>query len=158
MVHFVFDLDDTLIIHDKKLPMNIYVQEDLELDRLLNNCKGECYIYTNGTLYHALNIINKMNIKRNFHKVYSRDTLDFMKPDIRSFQSVHLDLKAIYKKDETIFFFDDLLENLRSAKSFGWVTFWINPNFVTGHQYNFVDYSFKDIKTCLIYLEKLNDI
>ena len=35
-------------------------------------------------------------------------------------------------------------------------TFWINRNALSLHQYDFVDYSFKDIKTCLSYLEKQN--
>tara|TARA_E500000178_G_C16786891_1_gene646214 strand:- start:75 stop:557 length:483 start_codon:yes stop_codon:yes gene_type:complete len=157
MIHFVFDLDDTLIIHNKHVPMEVYVQEDKELSNLLNLCKGECYIYTNGTLGHAMNVINKMNIKDVFHKVYSRDNIPYMKPNIKSFQSIQDDLNYIHNHDGVIFFFDDLLENLETAKSLGWVTFWINPKYKNSPKHSFVDYSFRDIKTCLKYIEKLNN-
>ena len=38
MIHYVFDLDDTLIIHQKNIPMEIYVQKDKQLDELLSKC------------------------------------------------------------------------------------------------------------------------
>lgn len=149
MIHYVFDLDDTLIIHQKNIPMEIYVQKDKQLDELLSKCNGECYIYTNGTFQHALNTIEKMEIKDNFHKIYSRDNIPYMKPYIESFFSVHDDLNKIYKTNDIIYFFDDLLENLYSAKKLGWITFWIHPNYRNRLSYLFVDKSYPDIKTCL---------
>ena len=149
MIRYVFDLDDTLIIHQKNIPMNIYIQKDEDLNNLLSKCKGECYIYTNGTLSHALNVINKMKIKDNFHKIYSRDNIPYMKPDIKSFASIQNDLNKIYKSNDIIYFFDDLVENLNSAKRLGWVTFWIHPNYRSGSSYPFIDKSYPDIKTCL---------
>ena len=58
--------------------------------------------------------------------------------------------------ENQIYFFDDLLENCETAKSQGWTTLWINPDFLSGRQYEYVDYSFKNIKDALIYLEKQN--
>ena len=159
MIHYVFDLDDTLIIHKKGVSLNyndIVVDETLK--NLLDNCEGECYIYTNGTFGHAHAVIRKMNINKNFFKVYSRDTLPYMKPDMRSFIAVKNDIQKYYPKENIIYFFDDLLENCKTANRQGWITFWIHPDFITGHQYDFVDYAFRDIKTCLQYLEKLNNI
>jgi FMN phosphatase YigB (HAD superfamily) len=158
MIHYVFDLDDTLIIHQKGVRLNynnIIVDETLK--SLLENCIGECYIYTNGTFGHAHAVIRKMNIKNYFFKVYSRDTLPFMKPDVRSFISVQNDIQKLYPEENIIYFFDDLLENCKTAKSRGWTTFWIHPNFLTGHQHDYVDYAFKNINTCLLYLEKQNN-
>ena len=155
MIHYVFDLDDTLIIHQKGVRLNYNnIMIDETLKSLLNNCIGECYIYTNGTFGHANAVIRKLDIKKYFYKVYSRDTLPYMKPDMRSFITVDNDIKKTYHDGDIIFFFDDLLTNLREAKNHGWITFWIHPDFTTGHQYDFVDYAFKDIKTCLKYLEK----
>ena len=157
MIHYVFDLDDTLIIHQKGVPINYdMIIEDKILKNLLENCRSECYIYTNGTFNHAHSVIRKLNLKNYFFKIYSRDTLPYMKPDMRSFNSVQNDIQKIYPGENQIYFFDDLLENCKGAKSLGWTTFWINPNFLSGHQYEFVDYAFKNIKDALIYLEKQN--
>ena len=157
MIHYVFDLDDTLIIHQKGIRLNYNdIVVDNTLQNLLWNCKNECYIYTNATFGHAHTVIQNMNIKKYFFKIYSRDTLPFMKPDTRSFYSVQNDIQKIYPGENQIYFFDDLLENCKTAKSQGWTTFWINPDFLSGHQYDFVDYSFKNIKDALIYLEKQN--
>ena len=158
MIHYVFDLDDTLIIHKKGVKLNYNdIKVDETLKKLLDNCGCECYIYTNGTFGHAHAVIRKMNINKNFFKVYSRDTLPYMKPDMRSFIAVKNDINSFYPQGGSVFFFDDLLENLKEAKSHGWITFWINSDFLTGHQYDFVDYAFKNIKDALIYLEKLNN-
>jgi len=156
MIHYVFDLDDTLIMHQKGVRLNYNtIVEDHILKKLLDTCEGECYIYTNGTFGHAIAVIEKMNIIKYFFKVYSRDNIPYMKPDYRSFNAVHNDINNYYKDSiNKIYFFDDLLENCKEAKNHGWTTFWINPNALSGHQYEFVDYSFKDIKSCLSYLEK----
>jgi len=155
MIYFLFDLDDTLIIHQKGVPINYnMIQRDNSLSKLLNKCKGECYIYTNGTGNHALDIIDRLGIKNTIHKIYSRDTIPYMKPDERSFIRVQQDLFSFSKKGGTIFFFDDLLENLNAAKKLGWITFWIHPDYNSGSNYSFIDLSFSDIKTCLSYLEK----
>jgi FMN phosphatase YigB (HAD superfamily) len=155
MIHYVFDLDDTLIIHQKGVNLDYnMIKIDKLLKQLLDNCNNECYIYTNGTFGHALAVIKKMDIKQNFYKIYSRDTIPYMKPDMRSYISVENDIYGIYSENDEIYFFDDLLQNLEAAKKFGWTTFWIHPNFLTGHQYDYIDYAFKDIHTCLIFLEK----
>ena len=152
MIHYVFDLDDTLIIHQKGVKLNYNdISVDETLKNLLDNCRGECYIYTNGTGGHALECIERMKIKDNFTKVYSRDTLPFMKPDFRSFKSVHND---IYRSGNDIFFFfDDQLVNLKIASSVGWVTFWIHPEYLKAKDYPFITMAFPNIYECLSYLE-----
>ena len=60
------------------------------------------YLYKWNWRTHALECIERMNIKNNFTKVYSRDTIPFMKPDFRSFKSVHND---IYRGANDIFLF-----------------------------------------------------
>ena len=158
MIHYVFDLDDTLIIHQKGVRLNYNtIVEDNILQNLLENFKGECYIYTNGTFGHAHAVIRNMNIKKFFFKIYSRDTLPFMKPDMRSFITVENDIQKIYPGENIIYFFDDLLENCKEAKNRGWTTFWINQGFLSHHQHDYVDYSFNNIKDALLYLEKQNN-
>jgi len=154
MIHYVFDLDDTLIIHKKGVPINYeMISEDRLLDGLLGRCNGPCYIYTNGTGGHALDVIQRMKIKDRFEKVYSRDTIPYMKPDYRSFNDVHDDISYRSSGHKVIFFFDDLLSNLEAASRQGWITFWINPDYMKGKQYSFVNMSFPNINDCLRYLE-----
>ena len=153
MIHYVFDLDDTLVIHKTKLMNYHMIQEDYLLNHQLSKCKGPCYIYTNGTGNHALTVLDKMKIKDNFEKVYSRDTIPYMKPDYRSFNDVNYDISNRYPGSKVIFFFDDLLENLEMAYSFGWLTFWIHPKHSQGKKYHYVNMSFPNIKECLTYLE-----
>lgn len=152
MIYYIFDLDDTLLIHNNGKNLNYkMIKPDNRLNNLLNNCNGECYIYTNGTGGHALECIERMNIKSNFTKIYSRDTIPFMKPDFRSFRSVHND---IYRNGGDIFlFFDDRLENLKIAASMGWITFWIHPEYLKARDYSFIKMSFPNIYDCLTYLE-----
>ena len=153
MIHYVFDLDDTLIIHKTKLMNYHMIQEDHSLKYQLSKCKGPCYIYTNGTGNHALTVLDKMKISNNFEKVYSRDTIPYMKPDYRSFNDVNNDISNRYPGPKSVFFFDDLLENLETASGLGWLTFWIDPNYSHGKEYHYVNMSFPNIKECLLYLE-----
>ena len=37
--------------------------------------------------------------------------------------------------DHTYYFFDDLLENLESAKERGWITIWISPNYKEAYKH-----------------------
>ena len=153
MIHYIFDLDDTLIIHKNTHINYNLISEDHLLTQLLHKCRGPRYIYTNGTGNHALAVLDQMNIKHLFDKIYSRDTIPYMKPDNRSFNDVQNDISYRYPVSKTIFFFDDRLENLKAAFQMGWFTFWIHPNHSLGNQYDFVTMSFSTIKDCLTYLE-----
>ncbi len=154
MIHYIFDLDDTIIIHNNKPIHYKNITENIKLTQLLSNLNGPSYIYTNGTGNHALVVLDKMNITYIFDKIYSRDTIPFMKPLINSFNIVHNDIFKRYKTDNNIFyFFDDLLNNLETASMFGWKTFWIHPDHNKHPNYSFVTMSFKNITECLTYLE-----
>ena len=155
MIHYIFDLDDTLIIHNNTHINYNLISEDHLLTQLLHKCRGPRYIYTNGTGDHALAVLDQMNIKHHFDKIYSRDTIPYMKPDERSFNDVQNDISYRYPISKTIFFFDDRLENLKAAFQMGWFTFWIHPNYLLGNQYDIVTMSFSTIKDCLTYLETI---
>ena len=64
------------------------------------------------------------------------------------FQSVNLDYDSFQPQDT--YFFDDLLENLYTAKQFGWITFWISSSDQT---YDFVDFQFSTIVKALRFLK-----
>ena len=89
-----------------------------------------------------------------FEKIYSRDTIDYMKPDHKSAYDVHDDISIRDTQPKVIFFFDDRLENLKMGSQFGWYTIWIHPKYTTKSDYNYVNLAFPNIKEALSYLEK----
>jgi putative hydrolase of the HAD superfamily len=132
---FIFDLDDTII--------------DENLSRILNNLNSPKYIYSNGTYGHVEEILYKMKLTRMFDKIYARDTISFMKPYMESFKFVEQDIRKYYNNRNKYYFFDDRLENLKTAKSRGWYTIWVSIDFLDKPYY--VDYAFPNIHTAAMY-------
>ena len=149
---FLFDMDDTLYIHDKPL---VYedIREDKVLTQLLYYCPYPKYIYTNATFGHADTILQQMKISDKFIKIYSRDNIPTMKPDINSAIALEKNITKLYPLNNQYYFFDDLLVNLKSVKGRGWTTIWISPLYNTKYKFHFVDFAYPDIKTALINLQ-----
>ena len=98
MVVFVFDVDDTLILHNKENNNYYETFNNGELKKLIENIKYQkLYIYTNGTYSHGESIVNNLLLDTMIPKknIFGRDTLPYMKPDIRSFNYV----SSLIKKD-----------------------------------------------------------
>ena len=75
-----------------------------------------------------------------------------MKPSTRSFKFVNNEIIKDYNKNNEIYFFDDMIENLITANRIGWKTVWISSNFI--NKQNFIDYAFPNIYEALIYFTK----
>lgn len=158
MKHYLIDLDDTLFVHGNQRKIDYSnIQSDPTLIKLLDNIQYPKYIYTNATFGHANVVLNKMNIDEKFSKIYSRDTIPYMKPNINS--AISLENNINYQNNNetnTFYFFDDLLENLLMGKKRNWKTIWISPNYREINNYNFIDYSFPNIKMAINYLNDNN--
>ena len=152
----VYDLDDTLydtrLLKDRK--KIIY---DEELYTLLNNGHPS-YIYTNAVLTHTLDILNKKMIKDIMKGIYHRtNIIEHMKPNIYGFRTVEEDI--LYKQNISIFdpveiyFFDDLPENLKTAKRIGWKTILISSFY---YEKDYIDYQYSSIKEALKDMKKKN--
>lgn len=142
----IFDIDDTLIMHTRQKNDYYNLNNNDIINNLLNNINyDKIYIYTNGTYGHGKKVIDNLNIK--VEGVFGRDTIPYMKPHPGSFNFVNNIVNN--NRDECIFF-DDLLENLDTAKSIGWKTVWITPNFNVSKPEN-VDYIFPNIYQALLY-------
>ena len=102
-------MDDTLIYH-KKYGTYDMIKEDKQLTYLLQLVKHPKYVYTNATYSHANVIANKLKIDHLFTKIYSRDTIPTMKPDINSAIALEKDIQMIHPQtyDHMYYFFDDL--------------------------------------------------
>ena len=94
-----------------------------------------------------------MRISDKFIKIYSRDNIPTMKPDINSAIALEKDISLKYNQKNQYYFFDDLLENLKSVKQRGWITIWISPLYYTKDKFPFIDHAYSDIKTALYYLQ-----
>ena len=146
---FIFDLDDTIIYYPFGIVDYKNIRIDENLSRILNNLKSPKYIYSNGTYEHVKEILYKMNLTGMFDKLYARDTIPFMKPYIESFKFIEQDIRKYYNDRNKYYFFDDRLDNLKTAKSRGWYTIWVNIDFINKPYY--VDYAFPNIHTAAMY-------
>ena len=154
MNHYVFDLDDTLILHRNDIHYE-WICEDHVLTHYLKKCNGAKYIYTNGTIGHAEDVLDRMNITDEFHSVYSRDSFYQMKPSVVSAVRLHVDIRGHH--EDKVIFFDDLHENLRTGKLLGWITVWISPTHELKEEYDHIDYAFTNIIDALKYIQE-NDV
>ena len=146
---FIFDLDDTIIYYPNNIVNYDNIKSDLNLYYLLDNLNSTKIIYTNGTYGHAEEVLKKIKLNNLFNKIYARDTIPLMKPHINSFKYVEKDIKNHINKNNEYYFFDDRLDNLMTAKSLGWVTIFINLNFIDKPLY--VDHSFSNIHSAVMY-------
>lgn len=149
---YLFDMDDTIYVHDKELNYD-NITEDRHLSALLYYCPYPKYIYTNATFGHADIILQRMKLSNRFKKIYSRDNIPSMKPDINSAIALEKDIIKEYNENNEYVFFDDLLVNLKSAKQRKWTTVWISPLHERKNNYPFIDYAFSDIKSALSFLQ-----
>jgi len=154
VVCLVFDIDDTIYVHKTTLLDYKNIRPDYQLKSQLQRIQYPKFVLTNATYGHANMILNKLNIDDEFEKVYSRDNIPYMKPSPYCYDAVENDIgQTLLGESISIIFFDDLLQNLESAKNNGWSTIWISPNYNEGKDYDYVDRSFPTLKEAL---EKLN--
>lgn len=151
---FVFDIDDTIVLHTREFNDYYTQNSNTTLKNLLSDFKNtKYYVYTNGTFSHGKAIIDNLNL--NVEMIFARDMIPFMKPDNRSFKIVNRiirkDIWNINKSINRIIFFDDLKENLETAKKFGWTTVLINPELKEKEKY--IDYIFPNIYESIIYFK-----
>ena len=146
---YIFDLDDTIIYYPNNIVNYDNIKFDPNLFNLLEKLNSPKIIYTNGTYGHAEVVLNNMKLNSLFNKIYARDTIPLMKPHINSFKYVEKDIKNHINKNNEYYFFDDRLDNLMTAKSLGWVTIFINLNFIDKPLY--VDHSFSNIHSAVMY-------
>ena len=157
MNHYIFDLDDTLLVHRNDINYTL-IRENTELSHYLNQCRGRRYIYTNGNFSHANEVLERMNLTEKFEKVYSRDTLPEMKPSFNAGFMVQQDiLKDRFESGANVYevqkdkfvFFDDIPHNLRPAKNLGWKTVWIHPKHEESRKYRYIDHAYPNLVEAL---------
>ena len=154
---FIFDVDDTLILHNQETNDYYNTYNDGELSKLVKTINVDhIYIYTNGTYSHGYGIVKNLLLNNIIpvNNIFGRDNNKYMKPDIRSYNNINEIINnRISNKTKEIYFFDDLIENLVTAKQIGWKTIWISPDFVDKPHY--IDYAFPNIFQALMYFTEI---
>ena len=153
-INWIFDLDNTLYDYiensNNKFNYN-YLTFDKNKNHKLKQLKGKRIIFSNGNLLHVMACIRKMKLEKIFHKVSCRE-LHGLKPHVFSYLSLYR--IANIQKDDKCFFFDDLIQNLVTAKNFGWITILINPSLNEKDYINNknIDFYFSNINQALDFI------
>ena len=164
----IFDVDYTLY-NSKDIPKEENDTEDItenfyslfapkvKLIQLLQEYKGEIYLFSNGNLCHVQEVIDKTNLSSIFKKEHIAtldNYLDRPKPYVKSYKYV-IDTFNI-KDTDVVYFFEDNLDNLKIAKhKYNWKTIFIDEEKTTTKKkshYSYVDYTFKDVIKSLRFL------
>ena len=150
---FIFDIDDTIILHtNQKINYYDHPNQNTVLKDLINEINyDKIYIYTNGTYGHGEEVVN--NLYLNVDGIFARDNIPYMKPHNSSFDYVNGQIMKDIKNDtiNEIYFFDDMIDNLRTAKRKGWTTIWINHEISIEEKPFFVDLLFTNIYEALMW-------
>jgi len=145
----VYDLDDTL--YDTRLLGNKdNIRYDAELYSLMDNQYSN-YIYTNAVLKHAVDILERKSLSNLIKGIYYRpEDIRNMKPEVRGYRMVedgilNEEKLSLFDAPE-IYFFDDVSENLRTAKKMGWTTILIDVDKLDASH---IDYQYFSVKQAL---------
>ena len=151
-IKLIFDLDWTLYSENDVIDIttttyyNSFKKKNL-LNLLLKRLNYNKYIFSNGNKNHVMDVMRRMQIKSFFKDIASSDDYDNMlKPDLYPYYYVINKFKL--KANDNIFFFEDTLENLVTAKKLGWNTVLISKN-KSLKKNIFVDFVYNTIEDAL---------
>lgn len=157
---WIYDLDLTLYDYSGNMFRDFNYNNMIfnkELKKNIKRLPGKKVLFTNANLLHTLACIKKMKLERTFHKVSCRELTGF-KPNIKSYVTLYkiCDIEL----DDTCYFFEDTLENLETAKTFGWNTVYIGSDskkikMIENGDADYVDYVFHNITNALNYFNDL---
>jgi len=154
MVKYIFDLDLTLYSEndcnenlEETEYYNSFKQKNF-VKQLLGQIKDKKYILTNASLGHASIVLDKTNLMDSFDDIISSDMVNAFKP-YRIIYDTAINAFGINKNDKVIFF-EDQLDNLKTAKKiYNWTTVLISPEKTRKSKY--VDYVFSTIEDALLF-------
>ncbi len=163
MPAYVFDLDYTLYSSQDVNEFgndndfyNSFKKKNL-LNKLLDNLKGNKYIFTNGNKAHLDEVSKKMRFRSKFKNMANADEYsDFLKPHINSY--LYVIQKFNLKKNQEVYFFEDSYENLVTAKKLGWKTVFISNEINEKYQKNIskdVDFIFPNAEQAILFFINL---
>ena len=153
-INWIFDLDYTLYhLHPQATKFDYqHLQWDPHLREKIKLLPGRKLLFTNANVWHTLKCVKMMQIDKTFHKVCCRE-LAGLKPDLTSY--LYFNSICQVKNEDKSFFFEDTIDNLIQAKTFGWQTVYIGtkPEYLIYAKNNphIINFAFPDISQALKY-------
>lgn len=109
-------------VHDIDVSM---IDPNPALDAALARLPGRCLIYTNGSLAHAENVLNRLAIRNRFEAIFDIVSADYIpKPHRTAYE--HIFAKAAVTPAHAVMF-EDIARNLEAAHALGLTTVWVKP-------------------------------
>ena len=110
---FVHDIDVT------RIPPNV------DLDNVLFRLPGRKVIFTNGTIKHAKNVLNRIGITHHFEDIFDIVAANYVpKPNRSTYEAF---IKKFAIKPSRAIMLEDISQNLIPAHELGMTTVWIRP-------------------------------
>ena len=132
-------------VHDIDLKS---IKKDFRLKKLLNTYPGKKIIFTNGTFKHAQNILKKIGVYESIDAIFDIVNAKYIpKPDEAPYINI---LKKYRLTPSNTVMFDDLPQNLFTAKKLGLKTVLIKKN--NKKKYTYIDHVNCDISKAIIKL------
>jgi putative hydrolase of the HAD superfamily len=99
---------------------------DPALDRALDRLPGKKLIYTNGSVAHARNVMDRLGINRHFNEIFDIVAADYVpKPDPKSFARL---IEEHGIAPDRAIFVDDMPRNLEPAAALGMTTLLVSSH------------------------------
>lgn len=142
-------LSNIIVIYKK------YFHRDKKLISLLQKIKGDKHVITNSRPCHCFTALSLLGISKFFKFVMNTDTQKYIKPHPQIYQNL---IDHNKNKKTQYIFFDDLIENLITAKKMGWKTVLINSHHIPkDHEIvkKYAEHIFPNIYQALNYFIKI---
>ena len=150
MLYWIFDLDHTLYqIPEKKKFDYKFLDTNNNINNLLEQLPSKKLIFTNASYNHVYICLEILKIN-NLDKIVTRDDILTLKPLPNAFNRF-IKKTDIVSTDKCIFF-EDSINNLIRAKTYGWITVLISREPINSP---FIDFCFPNIELALTYFLNL---
>lgn len=132
MKEYSVDPEDYLpYVHDVEI--EDLVQPDGDLLRVLKNLRGSKFIFTNGSLSHAVRVLDRLGVGSEISGIFDIAFMDYLpKPDPHGYRKV---LERLGLRAGECIMADDSLVNLETAKTLGMRTVLVGSGQKPGHLY-----------------------
>jgi putative hydrolase of the HAD superfamily len=136
--YYSVDPDEFLdFVHD--IPLEQFLQQDRELDRMLQRLRWRKTIFTNADAKHARRVLSRLGVKHHFESIIDIHLLEFVnKPDRRSYLRA---LEFASARPEECVLIEDSLVNITAARALGITTVMVGG----GPESNGADYHIERI-------------
>ena len=113
-------------------------QENKTLQTLLQTISGTKVVFTNGRKDWASRGLSHIGIENEFDHLFDLEDSNWIgKPHKNAYEPVIQKLNL--NSNKNILFFDDKIDNLKTASELGWKTVWMNPE-LENKKPNWLDY------------------